>query len=100
MPDRADVVVTYDVNTLTKEGRSRLRKVAKVCEGCGQRVQWSVFECRVTDVELERLRQRLCKTMDADEDSVRIYHLRGRRQDVVESYGRDGYVDFEDPLVL
>ena len=36
-------------------------------------MQWSVFECRVTETELERLRQRLCKTMDADEDSIRIY---------------------------
>ena len=100
MPNRIDVVVTYDVNTLTKEGRRRLRQVAKVCEGCGQRVQWSVFECRVTETELERLRQRLCKTMDADEDSIRIYRLRGRRQEVVEAYGRDGYVDFEEPLIL
>ena len=100
MPNRIDVVVTYDVNPLTKEGRRRLRQVAKVCEGCGQRVQWSVFECRVTETELERLRQRLCKTMDADEDSIRIYRLRGRRQEVVEAYGRDGYVDFEEPLIL
>jgi len=38
------VVVAYDVNTETEEGRRRLRRVAKVCENCGQRVQNSVFE--------------------------------------------------------
>jgi len=100
MPERRDVVVTYDVNTLTKEGRKRLRSVAKICEGCGQRVQWSVFECSVTDADLERLRQRLRRAMNPDEDSVRIYHLRGRRSEVVESYGRDGWVDFDAPLIL
>lgn len=39
------VVVCYDVNTETKAGRRRLRRVARVCEGTGQRVQKSVFEC-------------------------------------------------------
>lgn len=27
-----DLLVTYDVNTLTKTGRARLRKVAKICQ--------------------------------------------------------------------
>ena len=42
------VIVCYDVSTETREGRRRLRRVAKVCEGTGQRVQKSVFECQVT----------------------------------------------------
>jgi CRISPR-associated protein Cas2 len=95
-----DIVVTYDVNTLTKEGRRRLRRVAKCCVGCGQRVQWSVFECSVSDVVFERFKQRLLAEIDEQEDSLRIYHLHGGRQDVVESYGRDGYRDFSDPLIL
>ena len=33
------IIVGYDVSTETKEGRRRLRRVAKVCEGTGQRVQ-------------------------------------------------------------
>ena len=47
------IIVTYDVSTETKEGRRRLRRVAKVCESMGQRVQKSVFECQV-DLELIR----------------------------------------------
>ena len=43
------VLVTYDVSTETKEGRRRLRRVAKLCENYGQRVQFSVFECVVED---------------------------------------------------
>ena len=97
---KMDIVVTYDVNTLTKEGRRRLRRVAKVCTGAGQRVQWSVFECSVSDVQFERFKQRLLSEIDTEEDSLRIYHLPGGRDHVVESYGRDGYVDFSDPLIL
>jgi len=41
------VVVAYDVSTESEEGRKRLRRVARVCENCGQRVQNSVFECLV-----------------------------------------------------
>lgn len=95
-----DLLVTYDVNTLTKEGRSRLRKVAKVCVGFGQRVQYSVFEVTVNAVQRERLMEKLMATIDQTEDSLRIYHLYGGREKVVESYGRDSYVDFTDPLLI
>ena len=94
------VVITYDVNTLTKEGRRRLRKVAKLCEGVGQRVQYSVFECQMTDIQLERLRQRIDKVVVPEEDNLRIYHIHGSREACVETYGRDGYVDYEDVLIV
>ena len=93
------VVISYDVNTLTKEGRSRLRKVAKVCEGVGQRSQYSVFECQMTETQLERFRQRADKVVVPEEDNLRIYHIRGSREECVEIYGRDGYVDYEDVLL-
>ena len=53
------VIVCYDVNTETREGRRRLRRVAKVCEGTGQRVQKSVFECRIDLMQMEALEARL-----------------------------------------
>lgn len=95
-----DILVTYDVNTLTKEGRRRLRRVAKVCEGFGQRVQYSVFEMQVNETHFERLKQRLITEIDGKEDSLRIYRLHGLRENVIESYGRDGYIDFTAPLIL
>jgi CRISPR-associated protein Cas2 len=88
------------VNTLTKPGRARLRQVAKICEGHGQRVQFSVFECTVNDAQLETLRLRLRKAIMESEDNLRIYLLRGRREDVVEAYGKDSYRDFQDLLVV
>ncbi len=95
-----DILVTYDVNTLTKPGRARLRRVAKICEGNGQRVQMSVFECTVNEAQMETLRVRLRKAIEEREDNLRIYLLRGRREDVVEAYGKDCYVDFQQPLVI
>lgn len=95
-----NVLITYDVNTLTPAGRARLRRVANICEGHGQRVQFSVFECAVNDAQFESLRCRLLKTIHMGEDSLRIYTLRGRRDEAVEAYGRDSYVDFRAPLVI
>ena len=94
-----DILVTYDVNTLTKPGRARLRRVAKICEGHGQRVQFSVFECTVNETQLEALRLRLKKAILTEEDNLRIYLLRGRREDVVEAYGKDTYVSFQELLL-
>ena len=95
-----NVLVCYDVNTLTPAGRRRLRRVARVCQDFGQRVQFSVFECMVSASTLERLRQRLLREIDPGEDSLRLYFLGAKREEVVEAYGRDGYVDFTAPLVL
>ena len=44
MRDKLDILVTYDVNTLSEDGQARLRRVATVCKNFGQRVQFSVFE--------------------------------------------------------
>ncbi|WP_334133414.1 CRISPR-associated endonuclease Cas2 [Paramuribaculum intestinale] len=42
-----NILIVYDVNTSTPEGRKRLRNVAKCCQNYGQRVQNSVFECQL-----------------------------------------------------
>ena len=51
------VLVTYDVNTESSEGRRRLRHVAKACLNYGQRVQNSVFECLIDPAQWARLRR-------------------------------------------
>jgi CRISPR-associated protein Cas2 len=95
-----DLLVCYDVATDDAPGRRRLRRVAKVCIGSGQRVQKSVFECSVNEMQLERLRGRLLDCIDQKSDSLRIYRLIEPRERNVENYGRDTYVDLEQPLVL
>lgn len=74
-----EILVTYDVNTETAEGRRRLRRVAKVCEGYGQRVQKSVFECVVNSGQLILLLDALEREIDQRTDSLRIYALREPR---------------------
>jgi len=94
-----DVVITYDVETQTEDGERRLRRVATICQNYGQRVQKSVFECRVDQAQLEQLEASLLKVIDARRDSLRIYILRGGREQSVRVHGVDRYVDFDAPLL-
>jgi CRISPR-associated protein Cas2 len=66
------VLVTYDVSTTTPAGKSRLRRVAKTCLDFGQRVQNSVFECKVDPAQLVDLKSRLMDIIDKESDSVRF----------------------------
>ncbi|MFO8008485.1 MAG: CRISPR-associated endonuclease Cas2 [Candidatus Brocadiia bacterium] len=93
-------VVTYDVSTETKEGRRRLRQVAKTCEGFGLRVQHSVFECMCNENQLFRLRTRLLDIIDTDTDSLRFYRIVEPHEDHIEEYGIGQIPDLEGPLVL
>ena len=69
------VLITYDVNTETPEGRKRLRRVAKVCLNYGTRVQMSVFECRLSPAQRVTIEKELSAEIDMELDSLRIYDL-------------------------
>lgn len=92
------VLVTYDVNTQTAEGRKRLRQVAKVCVDYGQRVQNSVFECLVDPVQFAQLRVRLEEIIDASQDSLRFYFLGSNWKRRVEHVGVKPTYDPEGTL--
>lgn len=94
------VLVSYDVSTTTKEGRKRLRQVAKACLDYGQRVQNSVFECLVDPDQWTRLKLRLLDTFKADEDSLRFYYLGANWQNRVEHHGTKPSVNLEGPLIV
>lgn len=94
------IIVTYDVSTETAAGRKRLRRVAKVCESVGQRVQKSVFECRVDLMGYEDLERRLLAEIDGKEDSLRLYRLTEPVNLHVKEYGNVKAVDFDGPLVV
>ena len=95
-----EILVAYDVSTETAEGQRRLRRVAKVCEAYGQRVQKSVFECIVNAVQLEEFKHKLQREMDPTEDSLRVYRLREPRQRYLQVMGRQPLFDLREPLVL
>ena len=94
------VIVCYDVNTETREGRRRLRRVAKACEAIGQRVQKSVFECRVNLMQMEQLERRLLLEMDLELDCLRLYRLAEGNGCEVREHGKFKAMDFDAPLVV
>ncbi len=94
------VIVCYDVNTEDRAGRRRLRRVARVCEGTGQRVQKSVFECRIDLGQMEDLERRLLAEVDLDCDCLRLYRLADSKGCEVREHGRFKATDFDAPLVL
>lgn len=94
------VLVTYDVNTETVEGRRRLRRVAKTCLNRGQRVQHSVFECLVDPAQWTALRDALVDEIDAERDSLRFYFLGSNWRRRVEHVGAQISYDPEGPLIV
>ncbi|MHB1200845.1 MAG: CRISPR-associated endonuclease Cas2 [Polaromonas sp.] len=94
------VLVCYDVNTETRAGRRRLRRVAKVCESTGQRVQKSVFECQLNLAQFESLERELLAEIDAQLDCLRLYRIPETRGFEVLEHGAFKAVDFDGPLVL
>lgn len=94
------VLVCYDVNTETRAGRRRLRRVAKVCESTGQRVQKSVFECQLDLARFEALERELLAEIDAQQDCLRLYRIPETRGFEVLEHGALKAVDFDGPLVL
>ncbi|MFO1224990.1 MAG: CRISPR-associated endonuclease Cas2 [Burkholderiaceae bacterium] len=94
------VIVCYDVNTETRAGRRRLRRVARVCESTGQRVQKSVFECRIDLMQMEDLERRLLAQIDLEQDCLRLYRLPDSKGCEVREHGKFKATDFDAPLVL
>jgi len=94
------VVITYDVNTETAEGRKRLRKVAKQCVNYGQRVQNSVFECVMDYAKCIEVKAILEKIIDKDTDSLRFYYLGNSYKTKIEHIGAKCSFDVQDTLIF
>jgi CRISPR-associated protein Cas2 len=94
------VLITYDVNTETAQGRKRLRKVAKTCVNYGQRVQNSVFECSLTPSELCLVENELLKIIDEKKDSIRIYSLGNNYQNKIKHFGAKATYTPEDTFIM
>ena len=94
------VLITYDVNTESEGGKRRLRRVAKVCENFGQRVQNSVFECLVDPVQFTDLRFKVEKEIDKERDSLRYYLLGANWKRRVEHVGAKKTYDPEGIIMI
>ncbi len=94
------VLITYDVSTTDKEGQRRLRRVAKACEDWGQRVQASVFECKLDPAQYTALKARLAALIEPKTDSLRFYNLGAHWHGRVEHLGLNRSTDPDAPLIV
>lgn len=94
------VIVSYDVETTTKEGRARLRRVARACKSYGIRVQFSIFECSVGPRESVLLRASLLDIIDCSHDSLRFWYLSEDDAQKTEHHGVRRPLDPDGPLIV
>lgn len=94
------ILMTYDVDFTQTKGSKRLRKVAKICEKYGVRVQNSVFEMIVDPAQLTQIKLLLKDAMDEDLDSIRIYRLGSKWEKKIETLGAKKGFDQDEPLIL
>lgn len=94
------ILVAYDVDTTTSSGAKRLRKVAKICEKNGVRVQNSVFEVLLDEANLVVFKHELSKVIDEELDSVRLYRLGNSYKNKIETLGKSALIEVGEPLLL
>ena len=94
------VLISYDVNTVTPAGKSRLRRVAKECENHAQRVQNSVFEADLDYSAFLRLKDKLLDIIDTQYDSLRFYYLGNNWSNRIEHFGAKKTYDPEGVIII
>ncbi|WP_230399449.1 CRISPR-associated endonuclease Cas2 [Novisyntrophococcus fermenticellae] len=94
------ILITYDINVTSTSGQSRLRRVAKICENYGQRVQNSVFECRLNEAELLKVKKQLLEVINMDMDSLRFYRLGDNYDKKVQHMGAKKTYKFDDAFIV
>lgn len=67
---RTRYLVSYDV-----ANPKRLRHVAKTCESFGSRIQYSVFECPLSELKFETLKARLQEIINHEDDQILFISL-------------------------
>lgn len=94
------ILITYDVDTTTREGRKRLRQVAKECVNYGRRVQNSVFECLLSDAQFCILKSNLTSIISTSQDSIRFYFLGKNWNKRIENIGKSTTFAIDSELII
>ena len=95
-----DCLVTYDIADTRGDGAARLRRVAEICEKYGERVQFSVFECRQSPARLARMIGEIQDAMDTKLDSLIVYRFSGGIDDARLRFGRIRPHQLGDPWII
>lgn len=94
------IIIAYDLNTTNAEGKKRLRRVAKLCQNYGIRVQNSVFECKADEAQWHILREKLLDEIEPRQDSLQFYYLNDTQRQKAEHHGVKEPVRVDQPLIL
>lgn len=94
------ILITYDVDTTTNDGKKRLRHVAKECVNYGRRVQNSVFECLLTESQFCILKSNLESIISTDQDSIRFYFLGKNWNKRIEYIGKNTTFAIDSELII
>lgn len=94
------ILITYDVETVTADGRKRLRQVARECVNYGHRVQNSVFECVLQESQFVILREKLKNIIDNSKDSIRFYFLGNNWERHIEAMGINRAIDINSAFII
>jgi len=94
------ILVSYDVSIKHNNGARRLRRVAKICQNYGQRVQYSVFECVLDPAQWAICRQKLINEIDKKKDSLRFYFLGSNWKRRIEHIGAKESYDPDGLLLI
>ena len=94
------VLISYDVSTSGAAGRTRLRKVAKECQNHAQRVQNSVFEADLDYSSFLKLKDRLCKLINPEEDSLGFFYLGNNWEKRIEHVGAKKTYNPEGVIII
>lgn len=94
------VLISYDVSTGDKNGKQRLRKVAKECQNHAQRVQNSVFEANLDYSSFLKLKEKLIEIIDLEKDSLRFYYLGNNWQRKIEHIGTKETYNSEGVIII
>lgn len=89
------MVISYDI----PNDKRRLKIAKMLLDFGGERVQWSVFECYILPKHLERLRAKMAKVLELEEDSVRFYTLCEACRPRVDYVGKARAID-EPGLII
>lgn len=94
------ILVTYDVDFTESGGRKRLRKIAKLFENYGIRVQNSVFELVIDNSQYVKLKKEVLNIIDKEMDSVRFYRMGKSWENKIEKLGKNDEMDQTGILIL
>lgn len=96
-----DILVAYDIaNTDGRAGANRLKQVAGICEKYGQRLQFSVFQCRLSPTRLARLIGELQDVIDHKLDRVSVFRFQGDIEKAATHIGRPQASKLGEPWMI